>query len=215
VTIENCFFKGFHAALEVHAIGGSTTMVKQTIIVPAREPGSELAGWGIRLQFMAGSRKTSTRQLILEHCTVAGSGLLQLAGFSGQSPVQVEATGCAVKADALVGWERSEPDTPSSPQALRWKGRGNQLDISGTAWLVRLDGGTFGPSSGIVDRNGWSQFAREDEPVAGSIQFSSKTEAPLGSISPANYAIEKTVPGQVGANPDQVGPGAAVPPHSA
>ena len=106
LTIENCWFKGFQTALEVHAIGGSTTLVKQTMIVPAtRRVADPSAGWGLKMQFMGGNSRGSTRRLILRHCTVAGSGLLQLAGFSPQYPLQVEVTGCAVQTDALVGWE--------------------------------------------------------------------------------------------------------------
>jgi serine/threonine protein kinase len=214
LTIENCLFEGFQTALKVHMIGGSTTLVKQTMIVPATGPVAEFAGWGVRLQFMGGSPRVSARRLILEHCTVAGSGLLQLAGFSPQSPLQVQAKGCAVKTDALVGWEKPATETSSSPQALQWKGKGNQLDLSGTAWVVSLEEGMTGPATAAVDRSGWFRIATEEEPVTGSIQFSSSAETRLESLSPGNYAIEKTVPGKVGANPEQVGPGATVRRHS-
>lgn len=134
LTIENCWFKGFQTALEVYAIGGSTTLVKQTMIVPATRrvadsaarssspapaSSSESAGWGFKMQFMGGNPRGSARRLILRRCTVAGSGLLQLAGFSPQSPLQVEATGCAVRTDVLVGWETIPPETPSNPQTLQ------------------------------------------------------------------------------------------------
>ena len=215
LTIENCWFKGFQTALEVHAIGGSTTLVKQTMIVPATRRVAESAGWGFKMQFMGGNPRGSARRLILEHCTVAGSGLLQLAGFSPQSPLQVEATGCAVQTDALVGWETITPETPSNPRTLQWKGKGNQLDVSGAAWVVPSGKGVLGPAAEAVDRNGWSRIATEEEPVTGNIQFSSKPEARPESLAPGDYAIEKTEPGKVGASPEQVGPGAAGLHHSA
>ncbi len=90
-------------------IGGSTTLVKQTMIVPATARVAESAGWGIRLQFMGGKPRASVRQLTLEHCTVAGSGLLQLAGFSPQSPLQVEARRCAVKAERTSRVGKNSP----------------------------------------------------------------------------------------------------------
>ncbi len=215
LTIENCWFKGFQTALEVHAIGGSTTLVTQTMIVPATRRVAESAGWGFKMQFMGGNSRGSARRLILEHCTVAGSGLLQLAGFSPQSPLQVEATGCAVQTDALVGWETITPETPSNPQTLQWKGKGNQLDVSGAAWIVPSGKGVLGPAAEAVNRNGWSRIATEEKPVIGNIQFSSKPEARPESLAPSDYAIEKTEPGKVGASPEQVGPGAAGLHHSA
>ncbi|HKM54685.1 MAG TPA: hypothetical protein VJY33_14845, partial [Isosphaeraceae bacterium] len=216
LTIENCWFKGFQTALEVYAIGGSTTLVKQTMIVPAtRRIADSSAGWGLKMQFMGGNSRGSARRLILRHCTVAGSGLLQLAGFSPQYPVQVEATGCAVQTDVLVGWETITPETPSNPQTLQWKGKGNQLNVRGAAWIVPLGKGVLGPAAAAVDRNGWLRIATEEEPVIGNIQFSSKPEAHPELLTPSDYAIEKTEPGKVGASPEQVGPGAARPPHSA
>ena len=191
LTIENCWFKGFQTALEVHAIGGSTTLVKQTMIVPATRRGAESAGWGLKMQFMGGNSRGSARRLILEHCTVAGSCLLQLAGFSPQSPLQVEATGCAVQTDALVGWETITPEIPSNPQTLQWKGKGNQLDVSGAAWIVPSGKGVLGPAAQAVNRNGWSRIATEEEPVIGNIQFSSKPEARPNHLHPATMRSKR------------------------
>jgi len=114
-----------------------------------------------------------------------------------------------------VGWETITPETPSNPQTLQWKGKGNQLDVSGAAWIVPSGKGVFGPAAEAVDRNGWSRIATEEEPVIGNIQFSSKPEARPESLAPSDYAIEQTEPGKVGASPEQVGPGAAGPHHSA
>ena len=215
LTIENCWFKGFQTALEVHAIGGTTALVKQSMIVPSTQQGVDpSAGWALRMQFMGGSSRGSARRLILTHCTVAGSGLLQLVGFSPQYPLQVEVTGCAVQTNALVGWEATTPQTSSSARTLLWKGKGNQLDISGTSWIVPLGAETLGPANQGIDQNGWSRIATEDEPVTGNIQFSSKSQTRSESPAPGDYAIEQSEPGKVGASPEQVGPGAAGPHHS-
>ncbi len=216
LTIENCWFKGFQTALEVHAIGGSTTLVKQTMIVPAtRREADPSAGWGLKIQFMGGNSRGSARRLLLRHCTIAGSGLLQLAGFSPQHPLQVEVTGCAVQTNALVGWDTITPESASNPLPLQWNGKGNQLDVSGATWIVPSGKGALGPATKAVDRNGWSRIATEEEPVFGNIEFSSKPEAHPESLAPSDYAIEKTEPGKVGASPEQVGPGATGLHHSA
>jgi len=216
LTIENCWFKGFQTALEVHAIGGSTTQVTQTMIVPAtpRRVDSS-SSWGFRMQFMGGNSRGSMRRFLLRHCTVVSSGLLQLADFSPKYALQVEVTGCAVQTGALVGWETITPEAPLNSQTLQWKGKGNQLDVSGTTWIVPLRKGVLGPASKAVDRHGWLRIATEEEPITGNIQFSSKPEVRAESPAPSDYAIEQTEPGKVGANPEQVGPGAAGPHHSA
>jgi eukaryotic-like serine/threonine-protein kinase len=237
LTIENCWFKGFQAALEVHAIGGSTTLVRQTMVVPATRrmagststsssppsspapaSSSESTGWGFRMQFLGGGggRAGSARRLILDHCTVAGTGLLQLAGFSLESPLQVEAKGCAVQTEALVARETATPETPLISQSLQWQGKGNQLDVSGPSWIVPSGKGVPGPATGVVvDREGWARIAGENEPVIGGIQFSSRPEARPESLAPSDYAIEAAAPGKVGANPEQVGPQGARPRQAA
>ncbi len=209
LTVENCWFKGFQTALEVHAVGGSTTRVKQTMIVPVnRSLGDSGTAWGIGMQFMGGDLRGSARRLVLDHCTVTGTGLLQLAGFSSQHPLQVEASGCAVQTGALIGWQTSTAEWLPNSLPLQWKGKGNQLDITGAAWIVSADKGRLKPELQAIDRNGWQRIAQEEEPITGTIQFSSKPDASPESLAPSDYKIEKSEPGKVGINPEQVGPSA-------
>ena len=98
LTVENCWFKGFQTGSRFTPLAVPQHRVKQTMIVPAtRHLGDSWAAWGIKMQFMGGDHRGSARRLVLDHCTVTGSGLLQLASFSAQHPLQVEATGCAVQ----------------------------------------------------------------------------------------------------------------------
>ena len=60
LTVEDCFFEGFDTALEVHSIGGTTTTLRQTMIVPAGEPACrhrpphrpDRPAWGLRMEFI-------------------------------------------------------------------------------------------------------------------------------------------------------------------
>ncbi len=210
LTIENCWFQGFQTALEVQAVGGSITRVKQTIIVPAtRHTPDSSAGWGLRMQFMGGDRNGSERRLVLDHCTITGCGVLHLAGFSPQNPLQVEAIGCAIQTDVLCGLETNGTGFPNSLLPLQWKGKGNQLDIHGTAWIVPTVKGELEPTAQAIDRNSWLRVSREDEPISGQIHFSGNPETSPNSTVPGDYLIEESEPGKVGARPEQVGPSAA------
>ncbi len=163
---------------------------------------------------MGGGRKGSARRLILDHCTVAGAGLLQLSGFSPQLPLQVEVKGCAVQTQALVCWTPVTTDTPLNHHTLQWRGEGNLLDVSGRSWIVQSDKSTTGPATGITNLDGWSQLARESEPVAGGAQFVSPPETRLESLTPEDFALMPAAGRKVGADPNQVGPGSIQPKSS-
>ena len=215
LTVENCWFKGFQTGLEIHLIGGSTTLVRQTMVVPAtRAVADSSAGWGFRMQFMGGNLRGSSRRLILEHCTVAGSGLLQLADFPNQYPLQIEVRECAIQTNSLIAYETTASEPPPDTLPLQWKGRGNQLEVTGASWIIPSGKGTLAPALQNMGRDGWSKFAKEEAPVMGKIQFSSKHTAGSESTTPTDYRIEKIEPGKIGANPEEVGPNATSLPHS-
>ena len=144
LTVENCWFNGFETALDVHSIGDSTTTVRQTMLIAPRKEtagssppaASEDTGWGLRMENLAGGRAGAPRRLTLDHCTVTGAGFLRLVGFSQGSPVQIKARNCAARIESLLAWEPAAPDQPLNPQALRWSGDGNHLDVVGRSWIV-------------------------------------------------------------------------------
>src|SRR5262249_56217330 len=118
-----------------------------------------------------GAGKGSARRIILDHCTVTGAGLVRLVGFSQQSPIQIEANGCAVQTDALVAWEPAPPDAPLNRQSLQWSGAGNHLDIASRSWIVTAAKKTPAPTAGITNLESWSQVAQENEPILDAIEF--------------------------------------------
>jgi serine/threonine-protein kinase len=219
LTVENCWFKGFDAAFEVRTSRGSTTVVRQTMVIPAgsraststassSDPASTSlrAGWGLRLELMGGGRTGAQRRLVLDHCTVMGAGLLQLVGFSATSPLHVEAKGCAVRTMTLVGWEPDTSNTPFQPEALHWKGDGNQFDVSGPSWILQSAKALAPRSSPIVSLDNWSQIATERAPIVGGIEFSIRPEAQATVPQPRDFAIKSSATNKAGADPEQVGP---------
>jgi serine/threonine-protein kinase len=219
LTVENCWFKGFDAALEVHMTGGSATAIRQTMLIPAVAETLTLApsssrptamptesGWGVRVELMGGGRAGAQRRLLLDRCTVAGTGLLELAGFSATSPLQVEAKECAVQTMTLIGWELNANGSRFQPQALRWEGDGNQLDVSGPSWILQSAKTATERSSAIAGLDHWSQIATERAPISSGIEFSSARESRVHSVQPRDFAIKSTAAHKAGANPAEVGP---------
>ena len=218
LTVENSWFKGFDTALDVRAIGNSTTTLRQTMTIggalrsaapaPASSGPDQAAarGWGIRMQFHGGRRAGIARKLLLDHCTATGAGLLQISGFTPEFPLQVQAQGCAVQAGALIAWEPVIPEAAMNPQTLQWQGDGNQLDITGPSWIVPAGKGTPIPQTGIVDRQGWSRIAKDRSPVLGEIQFLNGSGTSPEKPDPEDFTIKGDGVEKVGADPKQVGP---------
>lgn len=209
LTVENCFFEGFPTALEIHALGGLTTSLKQTMIVPAGPRSvspSDRPAWGLRVEFMSGNRGSSQRKLSLDQCTFVGSGLVQLAGFSPQYPFHVEPRHCAVQAEALVAWEPTSREVPLDRQSVQWTGRGNHLNITSPSWVVMSSAMTPALTKGITDLESWSRIADEAAPIRGSIRFATSPASRPAVPRPADFAIEATGPDRAGADPEQVGP---------
>ena len=223
LTVENTWFRGFDTALDVHAIGNSTALLRQTITIPgtmksvrsttlpASSPPIQrgTSGWGVRMEFLGGDQAGGVRKLILDHCTVSGAGLIQLAGFSPGSPLQVQAQGCAVQTGALIAWEPATPQGLWNPQTLQWEGEGNQFDITGPSWVVPAVKGTSTLHLITVNREGWSRIAKERVPLSGEIQFLTRPDASPEKPEPEDFAIKGDGLKKVGADPEQVGPRSA------
>jgi serine/threonine-protein kinase len=217
LTVENCWFKGFDIALDIRSIGGSTTLLKQLMTIPptrasaplpTRPPTSSVegSGWGIRVQFLGGGRAGLGRRLVLDHCTITGTGVLRLAGFSADLPLLVEARQCAVQSRTLMGWESSKPGIPFNPQSIRWQGEGNQLDIRGPYWLVPLNKSVADAVPEGINQDHWLQFATERNLIPGPIEFHATDTSDAHSPGPREFSIRTAGPSRVGADPNQVGP---------
>jgi hypothetical protein len=216
LLVKGCCFQGLDTAVEVHPIGGSTTELEETMIIPARNQsliaqtspstssGDETFGWGIKMQLFPGGR-TTTRRLVLKHCTLVGQGLLQLGGFSPDSPVHVDMRECAIQATTLVGWLPSSTARTWTHREFVWKGEGNQLDITGQSWVVPVGKVPPGVETGEMSRDQWLKLF-ESNPISGPIQFSDRPESSSRSNGPADFRVKPTGQGRIGANPELVGP---------
>jgi eukaryotic-like serine/threonine-protein kinase len=209
LTVGGCWIEGFDTAIEVRAMAGAKSTIRQTMIVPGRPPAqatqSGRVGWGVRVQFLGGGLPNAKRELRLEHCTFAGEGFLGLAGFSAQTPINVVAKGCAVRSDALIGWEPPKPDVPLDASAVNWSGEGNQLDVSGRSWIVP-PAGAPAASFTVADLDGWMKLAAERDPVRTEILFPLEPKTEAGGPTPQSYAVKPTGALRPGADPAEVGP---------
>jgi serine/threonine-protein kinase len=217
LTVENCWFKGFHIAVDVHASGGSATIIRESMVIPAGRgastssapvsaPGMAPADWGVRVEHMGGGRTAAPRTLVLDRCTITSTGLLQMDEFSPASPLDVDIKGCAIRTAILLGWESSGNDTPFDPKTLRWRGEGNQFDISGREWISQSPKASTHSTSTIANLDQWSKIVIEDEPVTGTIEFSVRSEGRAESLQPSDFAIKSTAEYKPGADPEKVGP---------
>ena len=134
VDVERCWFEGFDEAIEVTA-GYTTEMrISQTMIVPAPghgpiqdQPG-EWSGWGVKFVFNADVRAQATQpkpNLILDHCTIEGAGLLDLTVSPGPAPIRLEVNQCVFRANTLLAFN---PKRPKQEEQVQWQGTANQYE---------------------------------------------------------------------------------------
>jgi eukaryotic-like serine/threonine-protein kinase len=214
LEVDRSWFEGFDKAVELSVINSTPARIHQTMIVPARGPGegqpSEWYGWGVKLQFVRAGNpagKAPSRHLILDHCTMEGAGLLDLATIVDPTPLQVEVKHCLVQADALVA---CKPNTDLSKQIL-WKGESNQYGILGHSWIVHSasQGGPALSSDAVTDLDSWKLVEPNDSnPIANKLKYKTDPSARSTPLRPSDFAVEASGPPQTkpGADPEQVGP---------
>lgn len=232
LTVSGCWFENFDRTIDVDSFRGSVTTIRQSMLLHAQaegetktEAGAEKPKngdsskaparprWGLRVLHSPGGFARSGRRLILDHCTYQGSTFLDFIGFSPESPLAVEASGCAVLADALLAWEpvpRAPEVTPLTRDALSWSGRGNQFDVRGTAWIARAEKPGQPPapwSDGPTNLEQWSKLlGNERDPVPPPVRFATDPSARSDHPTPRDFAVQDHA---AGANPAFVGPGAS------
>ena len=205
LTVAGCWFEGFDTALDVAAFAGSSTTVRQSMMVQAR---GEPAGWAVSIRRTPGGSAKVPRRLVMEHCTARGKGLLHLAEFSSESPLQVDIQECAAMTEALLAWETAKPGTPLTAEALIWKGQANQYDIRGSSWVVLSPKGTPELPDGPTDLASWRSKMTELEPLPPPIRFRTPPESLSETPQPRDFAMSDQDARSPGADPDQVGPSA-------
>jgi serine/threonine-protein kinase len=209
LSVAGCWFEGFATAIDVALFAGSTATVKHSMMVQTRSE-SQPAGWGLRVRQTPGGSAGGRRRLVMEHCTTWGEGLLELVDFAPRTSLQVTIKECAVRSQALLGWQTPKPGTPLTTDALDWKGEGNQYDIRGKSWVVVSSDGASELPDGPIDLASWRQKADERDPVLPPVKFRTSLESLPESPGPDDFAIVDPAVRPPGADPAQVGP--AVPP---
>jgi hypothetical protein len=173
------------------------------IVTPAETSG-ESGGWMLRAEYMGGGKAGSPRRLILDRCTLAGGGFLQLAGFSLGNPVQIEVSGCAVQARSLVRWEPGAGGAALDARTVQWQGKGNLLDIRGPSWIEAAGAAAATPGPAVDSLETWSRIVTESGPS--SAAFPARPASPGTALRPGDFAIQAAGSRPVGADPAQVGP---------
>jgi hypothetical protein len=200
LTVTGCWFEGFDTSLDIAAFRGSTTTVKQSMLIRAKGKEPSL-GWGLRLEKIDGvGSNNKDRRLILDHCTANGKGLLDLIEFSSQSPLKVEIHDCAVQTNTFLSWETGKSGAPISPEALGWDGHNNLYDVKGKAWVVLSRRGDASLVGGPTDLDSWSKLAKEQGLLKPPFEF---VRPASKSPEPTDFAVKDE---WVGADPNQVGP---------
>jgi serine/threonine protein kinase len=211
LTVDRCWFQGFDEAVEVAAMGKAHTQIRQTVFFPAGDQSAvsapEWYGWAIKLNGGRGTQtKTTSPQLIIDHCTAEGAGLFDVTGSPAPSILEVEVKHCAIRAEAVLACKADRPPN----QQIGWRGEGNQYDIRGRSWIVlHPSEGTPAFSSGATDLDGWSRlFTNDANPIRSKLKFVSGRPVRSALIQPYDFAIEGLGPSQTkpGADPELVGP---------
>ena len=70
----------------------SSALIRLPLCAMATGPWAVVAvmGWALRVSNLPGGRGKPVRRVVMEHCTVKGKGLLDLADFSSQHPCDVQ-----------------------------------------------------------------------------------------------------------------------------
>ncbi len=205
VAVSGCWFQGFDRTIDMAVIGGSSSSIKQSIIVRGKMDDSSI-GWALRVRKMlGGGTSKNPRTLLLDHCTFQGEGMIDLVEFSPQAPYKVVVKNCAVSANALMAWEPTPKDVPLDNQSLLWSGEGNQYDIRGKAWAVSSIGAPPADLAGApTDLTSWTKIGAESASIPPPIKFQTDPTTLSESPRPADFAVQGTIP--VGADPKLVGP---------
>lgn len=217
VSVDRCWFLGFDQPIRIKAFDQTTALVRQTMIVAGPGPGAgtgispELRGWALGVEVAPGkdAKTAGKRRLTLEHCTIEGAGLLDLAGDPGAHPLPVDVKHCAVRAEALLAWKPRKPGNPFAAD-VKWQGEGNQFDIAGRYWVMGV-AATMTPAftQEVHDLQTWAKFVgRELEPIKTHIRYPTEPQKRRESLRPRDLAVESADPPdqRPGAEPLLVGP---------
>ena len=212
LAIDRCWFQGFDRAIEIMTVRDAHPLIKQTVIFSQFDPvtpqPTQWYGWAIKLTSeQTIQTKTALPQLIVDHCTVEGAGLLDFTGNSVPSTLRVDVKHCAIRAESILACKAG---TPPDLQ-IGWRGEGNQYDVHGRSWIVlNAREGTQAISVGAIDLEGWTRlFTADSKPIRAPLKFLTDPGARPALVQPYDFTVTGSEPSQTkpGADPDLVGPG--------
>jgi serine/threonine protein kinase len=236
--IVGCFFHGFDQPVRLTARpGSSTTLAKSILVAPEsdRREASTGSGWAVRVVYEprgadpgtaprpASKAQGPTRgaRLTLDHCTILGRGLLDLAQFGPDAPLSIEADGLAIQARALLTWRApaagkgpaAAKATPEFAPGLTWTGRGNAYGLpEGPPW-VEHDPDDPRAAHSPTALAAWSAGLAPGSDLTGRqlarLAFQDQGgPVDVADVEPGHYALKPESAGTppAGANPADVGP---------
>jgi len=218
LEVNRCWLEGFDEAIDVSLVSKSVVRIQQTMVVPSAAPASfqpqlpDWYGWAVKVGLSAGmssQTKSSQPHLTLDHCTLEGAGMLDLASKLSSAVLQVEVKHCAVRTEALLACGPGKPGEPLGAR-VHWLGTGNQYDILGRSWIVlSAHEGTPQLSTAVEDLHSWSKtVATEMDLIQSKLNYlNDPAKRPL-QLQPRDFAIKHSgsSQNQPGADPDLVGP---------
>lgn len=207
LDVSDSWFEGFATALEIQAMAGPQHTIRQSMFVPGGTPSEAVQteksvrrGWAARIAFGGGGVRDAGRSVKMEHCTVAGEGIFQIAGFSEEAPLLLDVVSCAAKVDQLIEWTPPKAEDPWKPGVLKWAGVDNQIDVIGDAWVAGPNG-----VAAVTGFEGWSKAFEEKGAIRTAVQFSMAPAAVEGRLTPDAYSLVRPDPTRPGADPQMVG----------
>jgi serine/threonine protein kinase len=167
--VRRCVFRDIDSPLRIEAYAGASVQVAHSLFLSGAAPEAAAAdapdGSAITLIDHLSRQQKSTRKLLIDRCTVIGSGLLALDGLTTDHPVEVDVRGSVVAGPHILRWSG-----PSAfPSGLRWTGGDNRYAIDSPGWVEGPDGPL--PDS-PNDLESWNRVVRgEAGSRAGPIAF--------------------------------------------
>jgi serine/threonine protein kinase len=218
LSVDGCLFAGFDRALDITAFPGLDATVTQSILAHSAET-DRSPGWAIRVAF-GGGRENKPRKLALDHVTARGGGLLEVVDFPVSSPLTVSLDHVAVQAPALLAWTpRAGESAEGWTKGLKWLGKGDLYDITGSAWVVVSASGELPTPNAPRDLAGWTAAIGSDkDSAARSFKLAASAAdiaTEITAVEPGQFALQGDGTGGVGADPNRVGPAGGSAPKAA
>ncbi len=197
--ITGCWFEGFDSPIALHAFPGSRTRLEQCMLI-RHGAASTVSAWPITITSRPLASKNQNHTLVLDHCTIVGSGLLRAEGFDEKTPLTVKVFDTVASVKSLLMWSENYPE------GLNWDGRGNVYDLSTPEnWVVVPAEGTKAAPKSPRGLKDWAQGAiHEVESQAIDLTFADAS--PDEGHTPSDYAVTNVPSPRPGADPSQVGP---------